>query len=212
MQNTKRVGLFFVFSAPSGTGKTSLSRALLEKDPQLQTSISATTRTPRDGEIHGQDYYFLDEKTFLESVDNQEFLEYTKIFNHHYGTLKTPLEHNSSASKDSILALDWAGAKTMRHLYGKQAVLIYILPPQLSDLEKRLNNRGKDSPQRIKERLSCAYKEIQTCIHYDYVLTNDELHRATDQAWSIIQSERCRVHNQPSAQSILAPFSLSHMG
>ncbi len=212
MQSAQRAGLFFVFSAPSGTGKTSISRALLEKDTQLQPSISATTRRPRDGEIHGQDYYFLDEKTFLQSVDHQEFLEYTKIFNHHYGTLKTPLERNSSASKDSLLALDWAGAKTMRDFYGKQAVLIYVLPPQLSDLEKRLINRGKDSPQRIKERLSCAYNEIQTCVHYDYVITNDELHRATAQAWSIIQSERCRVHNQPSAHSMFARFSLSQPG
>jgi guanylate kinase len=170
MQSAKRVGLFFVFSAPSGTGKTSLCRGLLEKDAQLKPSISATTRMPRDGEVHGKDYYFLDEKTFLEYVDNQEFLEYTKIFHHHYGTLKTPLEHSRSASKDSLLALDWAGAKTMRDLYGKQAVLIYVLPPQLSDLEKRLIHRGKDSPERIKERLSRAYSEIQTCIHYDYVI------------------------------------------
>lgn len=211
MQSAKRVGLFFVFSAPSGTGKTSLSRALLEKDAELRPSISATTRMPREGEVHGKDYYFLDEKTFLKSIDHQEFVEYTKIFNHHYGTLKAPLEHNSSDSKDSLLVLDWAGAKTLRELYGKQVILIYVLPPHLSDLEKRLIHRGKDSPQRIKERLSCAYNEIQTCVHYDYVITNDELHRATAQAWSIIQSERCRVHHQPSA-SLLQPFSLSQHG
>ncbi|MBM3631652.1 MAG: guanylate kinase [Alphaproteobacteria bacterium] len=211
MQSVKRLGLFFVFSAPSGTGKTSLSRALLEKDSELRPSISATTRMPREGEVHGKDYHFLDEKTFLKSIDHQEFVEHTKIFNHHYGTLKAPLEHNSSDSKDSLLALDWAGAKTLRELYGKQAILIYVLPPQLADLEKRLIHRGKDSPQRIKERLSCAYNEIQACVHYDYVITNDEFDRATAQAWSIIQSERCRVHHHSSV-FLLQPFSSSQRG
>jgi guanylate kinase len=204
----QRSGLFFVLSAPSGTGKTSINTALLAKDPELSTSISATTRKPRNGESHGKSYYFLEDDAFSKAVEMDHFVEYAKVFNHRYGTLKGPLEQASAWGKDVLLALDWQGAQSMRQLYGQKAVLIYILPPRLSDLKERLHERGQDHPDCIAERLACAYGEIQNCVHYDYIVVNENLNKAVDQAWSIIQSERCRCNNQKSLDSMIKKFAI----
>lgn len=200
-----RSGLFFVFSAPSGTGKTSIAKALLDRDKGLCASISATTRSPRGGEVHGKHYYFLDDKTFSAALEARDFVEHAEVFQHRYGTLKDPLEKASAEGRDVLLALDWQGARAMRQCYGDKTVLIYILPPQLSDLKKRLIQRGQDSPEVIAERLSCAQREIAQCVHYDYLIVNDYFPRAADQAWSILESERCRFKHQPS--TLLRRFS-----
>lgn len=202
-----RPGLFFVFSAPSGAGKTSITRALLDKDSGLYTSVSATTRTPRAGEIHGQHYYFLDSEAFSRAIQDCAFVEHAQVFHHHYGTLKDPLEQGSSTGKDALLALDPQGARSMRHLYPSRTILIYILPPKLDDLKQRLYLRDQESPEKIEHRLSCASAEIQHCVDYDYVITNDCLETAIDEAWSIIKSERCRVCHHPCTDEFLQRFS-----
>jgi guanylate kinase len=201
-----RPGLFFVFSGPSGSGKTSINNALLAKDQQLCRSVSATTRAPRAGEVHKSSYYFFDKPDFIDAIDGGLFAEHAHVFDEYYGTLKAPLEQLRCDGKDVLLALDWQGASSIKKTYGEQSILIYILPPNISDLKKRLYHRGEDRPEIIEKRLKCAYTEIQHCVHYDYVLVNNDLEKAIDQAWSIIQSERCRCKNQGDLKTLLRHF------
>jgi guanylate kinase len=206
----QRSGLFFIFSAPSGTGKTTITHRLLEKDRDLRLSISATTRLCRNGEVDGQSYYFFNDADFNDAVNQQAFVEHARVFEHQYGTLKAPLEQASAMGKDVVLDLDTQGARSMRAWYGKKAILIYVLPPNLRALATRLHDRGQDSPDHIRNRLAKAYEEIQNCIDYDYFIVNDDLNQSVDHAWAIIQGERCRCIHQREFKEFLADFSHSN--
>ncbi len=198
-----RSGLLFVFSGPSGSGKTTITGALLARESQLCRSISATTRAPRAGEIHGTSYYFFDTPSFIRAAQEDLFAEHAKVFHNHYGTLKAPLAEACLAGRDVLLTLDWQGAQSIKKLYQEKAVLIYILPPNMTALKKRLDDRGQDGAENIEQRLACAYTEINHCVHYDYILVNDDLDQTIDQAWSIIQSEGVRCKNQSHLDPLL---------
>jgi len=170
-------GLVFVVSAPSGTGKTTLVQMLLQKYPQqLARSVSCTTRPPRKGEQPGIDYIFLQEEEFASKIKEGAFLEYAKVFNHHYGTFKKTVEDLQSQGKHVFLVIDVQGALLLK---GKiKAFFVFIAPPSLEALRKRLEGRGSDSAQEIAIRLSKAKEELDKAKEYDVTLINEDLHKA----------------------------------
>ena len=165
-------GILFVISAPSGAGKTSLTRALLKSLPGLHVSVSHTTRAPRPHEKPGADYHFVGEDEFQALVDQNRFLEHARIFDHRYGTSRTWVEEQLTDGKDIILEIDWQGARQVRKTM-QDAVNVFILPPSLSALEKRLEGRG-DEDEKIKRRMREAISEIEHYKEYDYLVVNDD--------------------------------------
>lgn len=188
MSNDSRRGLIFVVSGASGTGKTTLCRDL-ESEMGLFFSVSATTRAPRNGEIEGRDYRFLSRSEFDKMLDNDQFLEWAEVHGQSYGTPREPIESRLREGKDVLLDLDTQGAIQLKDLY-PQAVLIFIKPPSLEELRKRLTSRGTDSPEVIARRVERAEHEIEQSSHYDYVVENRELGEARRQLKGIIASRR----------------------
>lgn len=166
-----------VISAPSGGGKTTLIRALLQNNPQLQNVITHTTRPPRNQEIHKVHYHFVDVPTFKAMIQNDDFVEWAQVYGHYYGTSKTAINTVLAQGKIPILNIDWQGAQNVRKIYGKAAVTVFILPPSLTELEKRLRTRG-DSAENIQKRLATAEAEIAHAEEYDFVVTNDNFETA----------------------------------
>jgi len=192
----KGKGLFFVFSAPSGTGKTSIIKGVCEKDKSLVFSVSVTTRPQRPAEQEGIDYIFISNQEFEEKIKNNSFIEYARVFDHYYGTLRDDANNLEEKKQDLILDMDWQGADQVRSRYNSRVVSIFILPPSLSELEARLKKRGQDSPEVIDKRLKKAVQEIQHWREYTYVIINECLEQSIAQALSIIQSERLSaLHN-----------------
>jgi len=198
-----RAGLFFVISAPSGTGKTSVIQRLKVKDPTLAVAISATTRQPRASETPGESYHFMDESSFVSAIESFDFLEHTQIFAHRYGTLRGPLDMATAHGTDTLLALDWRGVKALKDAYGDRVVAVFLLPPSLTELGQRLNQRGQDDPNNIAYRLRCAKEDLQDAVHYDYWVTNHVLDHAVDLIWAIVQSERCRLKHLHHPETLL---------
>ena len=180
-------GHLFVVSAPSGTGKTSLVKALLTKDPTITLSISTTTRHPRIGEIHGQDYFFVKEKEFNRQKLNNEFIEWAFVYGNFYGTSARLVNDSIEQGKKVLLEIDWQGAFQIRQKYTKrQLTLIFIIPPSLDDLKERLTKRGQDTPNVVKERLSLAKKEMEKLNNFDYVIINDNFETAVNELYKIV--------------------------
>ncbi len=169
-------GTLFVVSAPSGTGKTTLCRRLLAEFDELEFSISCTTRAPREGEVNGRDYYFLSRDEFEKRIEQGDFLEWAEVYGHLYGTPKSLVLKALSEGKSILLDIDPQGALQVKKNY-PLAVLVYILPPSLEELERRLLRRGKDSIKTIKERLSSVRKELLNVKNYDFILINDDIDR-----------------------------------
>ncbi len=184
-------GSLFVISAPSGTGKTTICERLLKALPNLKMSISHTTRTPRQDEKHGVHYFFVTKEQFEKMIKNDEFVEWAEVYGNLYGTSKKMINDLINAGVDILLDIDTQGAKNIKRLY-PDSVLIFILPPSLESLEKRLKNRHENS-ETIKERLSKAANEIAHYEFYDYIVVNDNLEKAVNEILCIINAERLKV-------------------
>jgi guanylate kinase len=185
-------GTVFIVSAPSGSGKSTLVTSLLQKVPNLVFSISYTTRQPRGGEVHGREYFFVDEATFERMIAEDQFIEYAKVFDHHYGTAKTYLERALAEGRDLILDIDTEGAAQVKSKL-PEAVSIFIMPPSHDALRARLENRKQDSAETIQKRLAWAgQKEIYRYRNYDYVVVNEDLNQSFDLMRSIVVAQRSR--------------------
>ena len=182
----KRRGLGMIISSPSGAGKTTLSRRLLESEPDMVMSISVTTRPPRPGEIDGRDYHFVSRDEFEQMLREGDFLEYAEVYGNYYGTSKTALEKQLAEGKTVLLDIDWQGARQIRKLY-PDAISLYIMPPSIEELENRLRNRGQDSEAVIKKRLAAAKADMSHADEYDKVIVNDDFDIALTELVDFIQ-------------------------
>ena len=202
-------GLFIVMSGPSGTGKTSVIKALCKDETTLEFSISATTRPPRSDEIDGVDYYFLDQAEFENLIDRGGFLEWVKYGGHYYGTLKSTIESTIKSGKDLILEIDVHGAKKIKDL-DIRCTSIFLLPPSLESLEKRLRNRKTESDSELQQRLLTAKSEFAYVKDYNYCIVNPDhnVEKAVAQIRHIISAERCQIDDQLLA-AISQEFSSS---
>jgi guanylate kinase len=189
--NEKGVGLIFIISAPSGTGKTTLVKEVIQQLPGLRFSVSFTTRLPRPDEREGEDYHFVSHSVFQRMVDKNEFLEWAEVLGNRYGTPRPDLKKMEIEGVDLILDIDTQGAKKVAKEIS-QPVLIYLLPPSLRVLKERLVNRGMDSLERVKFRLSNARRDMEEAYGYPYVIVNDRIEDALEKLKSIIIAERCR--------------------
>ena len=195
-------GIAFILSAPSGVGKTTICKLLKQKLPALKFSISHTTRKPRDGEIEGSDYHFISQKEFENKIQNVEFIEWAKVFKNYYGTASESVNCHLNKGEDVLIELDVQGAQTLRKINYK-AVFIFMMPPSLKELEARLNKRGTEPANIIQDRLETSKKEIQQSILYDYILTNIDSEKTTNNLQSIITAEQFRKERyQPSSSDI----------
>lgn len=202
-------GSLFVVAAPSGAGKTSLVKALTEADERLSVSVSVTTRTPRPAEIDGHDYFFLDESMFQNRLAAGDFLEYAKVYDHHYGTPRDWVLQRLSAGLDVILEIDWQGARQIRQNF-PAAVLVFILPPSMEALVKRLADREQDAQAVIADRMRCASDEMRHFKEFDYLVVNDEFSRALADLAAIVQTRRLLLPHQLLAhQQLLADLTQS---
>ena len=188
-------GCLFVLAAPSGGGKTSLVKALLEREPGMRLSVSYTTRSPRPGERDGIDYHFVDEARFMALKDAGEFLEFAHVHGNWYATSATWLTAQVQAGHDMLLEIDWQGARQVRRLM-PGSVSIFILPPSLASLEERLNKRGQDAPEVITRRMEAAREEMRHCGEFDYVIMNQDFARAVDDLSVIVRAARLAAPRQ----------------
>jgi guanylate kinase len=188
-------GLLFVVSAASGTGKTSLVKALLERVNNLHVSVSHTTRGQRPGELDGVHYHFSQKEDFLALVQQGGFIEYAEVFGNYYGTAQTTVKQQLAKGHDVLLEIDWQGAEQVRKLF-PESQQIFILPPSQFDLRQRLSNRGTDSVEVIEHRLSCAVEDMQQYLNFDYLIINDDFNKALHDLESVIIANRLRLSQQ----------------
>jgi guanylate kinase len=188
-------GALFIVSSPSGGGKTSLVKALLEAEPEVRLSVSYTTRAPRPGEINGREYHFVAPPEFERMLEAAEFLESAVVHGNHYGTAQKWIERELADGRDVLLEIDWQGAQQVRRLM-RQVVSIFILPPSPGVLAARLKGRGLDSPEVVQRRLAAARDEISHVSEYDYVIINDDFNRAALDLRSIFRAERLKLARQ----------------
>jgi guanylate kinase len=190
-QITRR-GILLVLSSPSGAGKTTLSQRLLEADPQMELSISVTTRKPRPGEIHGQDYVFVDEGEFARIRDRGDLLEWARVFDHFYGTPRAPVERALEQGRDVLFDIDWQGTQQLAQKLPQDLVRVFILPPSATALEQRLRQRAQDTDATVARRMAEASREIGHWAEYDYVLVNADLDVSITTLRAIVAAERQR--------------------
>jgi len=187
-----RRGLMLVLSSPSGAGKSTISRALLERHDHLSMSVSVTTRPMRPGEVDGEDYVFVDQDHFDKLVEAGEFLEYARVFEKSYGTPRKPVERALQAGDDVLFDVDWQGTQQLKQSAREDLVSIFILPPSLEELESRLYARAQDSDEVVKSRMAKATSEMSHWAEYDYIIVNNDLEVSVLQAESILSAERLR--------------------
>ncbi|WP_336974665.1 guanylate kinase [Sphingobium aromaticiconvertens] len=192
----KRRGVLFVLSSPSGAGKSTIARKLLAAETDLAMSVSATTRPIRPGEVEGKDYHFVDLDGFRTMTANHEFLEWAHVFGHRYGTPRAPVEAMLKAGQDVLFDIDWQGAQQLHQIAGGDVVRVFILPPSMVELEKRLRGRNTDSEEVINGRMARAAGEIAHWDGYDYVLCNDDADACFEQVQTILQAERLKRSRQ----------------
>ena len=190
-----RRGLMLVLSSPSGAGKTTLSRKLLASDPGVELSISVTTRKQRPGEVDGRDYHFIDPARFDAMVENGELLEWAQVFGHRYGTPRAPVEAALVRGCDVMFDIDWQGTQQLEKA-GRDLVSIFVLPPSIPDLERRLRTRAQDSDEVIHARMTKAADEMSHWAEYDYVVINTDIDHAFAQVQSILAAERLKRERQ----------------
>ncbi len=193
---SRRRGLMIVLSSPSGAGKSTLTRALLKENSGMTMSVSATTRRERPGEVDGQDYFFVEKQTFSDMIEEEQFLEHAKVFDNYYGTPRGPVEAALEDGRDVIFDIDWQGAQQLTQAAADDLVKIFILPPDMRELEKRLRTRAQDSDEVIAKRMSKSEAEISHWAEYDYVVVNENIENAMSELRAIIAAERMRRKRQ----------------
>src|SRR3979490_2230326 len=192
LDGVERRGLMFVLSSPSGAGKTTLSRLLIERMPGLKMSVSATTRPIRAGEVDGPDYLFVDKSRCEEMTKRDELLEWATVFDNRYGTPRAPVEAALSTGQDGLFDIDWQGTQQLREKARADVVSVFILPPSAADLEKRLHTRAQDSDEVIRGRMSRATHELSHWAEYDYIVVNQNVDDAFAEVQSILKAERLK--------------------
>jgi guanylate kinase len=192
VDGVERRGLMFVLSSPSGAGKTTLSRLLIERMSGLRMSVSVTTRAKRPGEVDGSDYLFVDKARFEEMVKRNDLLEWATVFDNRYGTPRAPVEAALSAGQDVLFDIDWQGTQQLREKARADVVSVFILPPSAVDLERRLHSRAQDSADVIRGRMSRASHEMSHWAEYDYIVINRDIDAAFAEVQSILKAERLK--------------------
>lgn len=193
-----RRGLLLILSSPSGAGKSTLARRLMEWDPSLRFSVSATTRAPRPGEVDGREYYFKSRTDFEAMVAAGEMLEHAEVFGNFYGSPKGPVEAAMTEGRDTLFDIDWQGGQQIRNsALGRDVVSVFVLPPSIAELERRLRGRAQDSDEVIAGRMAKSQSEISHWAEYDYVIVNNDIDMAFNDLLTILQAERMRRDRQP---------------
>lgn len=187
-----RKGLLLVVSGPSGAGKGTICKALLNKNDQIKLSVSATTRKPRNGEVHGVNYFFIEKEEFKTMISNGEFLEYAQIYDNFYGTPKAAIIECLENGQDVVLEIEMQGAKQIKEVY-PEGVFIFVLPPSLEELKSRIVGRGTETQEEIEKRFSCAFEEINQIVNYDYFIVNEDIEKSVSDVESIICAEKNKV-------------------
>jgi guanylate kinase len=205
----RRRGLLIVLSSPSGAGKTTISRMLMESDPEIRMSISATTRPRRPGEKNHVDYHFVDDAEFDGMIKAGDFVEWAHVFGYRYGTPKAPVKKALREGRDILFDIDWQGARQLEPDFGEHLVTIFLLPPSMQELEARLRARGTDSPDVIADRMRRAADEIDHWAEYEYVLVNRDMDQCLAQVQAIVAAERSKRVRQtnlnPFVRDLIGP-------
>ncbi|MEP1230401.1 MAG: guanylate kinase [Litorimonas sp.] len=194
---SQRRGLMVVLSSPSGAGKSTLTRLLLQRNPDMAMSVSATTRPARPGEVEGQDYFFVSKPQFSQLEADGEFLEHARVFDNFYGTPRGPVENALQAGRDVVFDIDWQGAQQLSQAAADDLVKVFILPPNMRELEQRLKTRAQDSDAVIAKRMSKSEAEISHWLEYDYVIVNENVDEALNELITIVAAERMARRRQP---------------
>ncbi len=197
-----RRGLMLVLSSPSGGGKTTIARRLREQDPELNLSISATTRAQRPGEVDGEHYLFTDREGFEQMVRDGALLEHAEVFGKLYGTPRAPVEAHLAAGRDVLFDIDWQGTRQLAAAARADLVSVFVLPPSAAELERRLTGRGRDDPAEIARRMAKAGAETSHWAEYDYVIVNDVLDHSVATVRAILAAERLRRHRRPDLAAL----------
>ena len=192
----ERRGLLIVLSSPSGAGKSTISRMLLERDKEVTMSVSATTRPKRPAEVEGVDYHFVDDAEFDRMIAANEFVEWAHVFGHRYGTPKAPVKAALRRGRDILFDIDWQGARQLEPDFGEHLVTIFLLPPSMQELEDRLHSRGQDSDEVIADRMRRAADEIDHWAEYEYVLVNRDMNACIEKVQAIVTAERAKKVRQ----------------
>ena len=192
----ERRGLMLVLSSPSGAGKTTISKALLAEDDRIRMSVSVTTRAPRPGEVDGRDYIFIDRPTFLAMVKAGDLLEHAKVFDNDYGTPKGPVEALLRKGNDVLFDIDWQGTQQLRQNARADLVSIFVLPPSVAELERRLRSRGQDSDAVVRGRMAKAGLEMSHWPEYDYIIVNTDVAASVASVKAILAAERLKRERQ----------------
>ena len=187
-----RKGLLLVVSGPSGAGKGTICKALLNKNDQIKLSVSATTRKPRNGEVHGVNYFFIEKEEFTKMIENGEFLEHAQIYDNFYGTPKAAIIECLEKGQDVILEIEMQGARQLKEVY-PEGVFIFVLPPSLEELKSRIVGRGTETQEEIEKRFSCAFEEINQIVNYDYFIVNEDIEKSVNDVEAIISAEKNKV-------------------
>lgn len=184
--------LIVILSAPSGGGKSTIARTLIAKDPKLILSISATTRAPRPGEENGKHYFFKSEEEFKRMINNGELIEHAKIYGNYYGVPQKNIEEKLQQGFDILFDINFEGTQKIKQIFSNKVISIFILPPAIEDLRKRLELRGQDAPEIIEQRIKMAVAEIENAKYYDYTVTNGDFTKTVEQIAGIISKERAK--------------------
>lgn len=192
----RRRGLMLVLSSPSGAGKTTISRRMLEQNPDVTMSVSVTTRPKRPGEVHGRDYFFIDPSEFNLMVNRGQLLEYAKVFGNYYGTPRDAVEQSLRSGHDVLFDIDWQGTQQLRETARTDLVSVFILPPSAHELERRLTTRAQDSAEEIARRMAKANDEMSHWSEYDYVIVNTDIDESVAAIQGILDTERMKRERQ----------------
>ncbi len=192
IEQVRRRGMLFILSSPSGAGKTTLAKRLMEADPDVTLSVSATTRKPREGEVDGVDYHFVNKDEFAKMVVDGEMLEHATVFDNYYGSPRAPVEKVLAEGRDVLFDVDWQGAQQIRDSMKDDVVSVFILPPSVEELEARLRSRGLDDEATIRNRMDKSIAEMLNWPDYDYVLINTDLDTCESQLGSVLAAERLK--------------------
>jgi guanylate kinase len=202
----KRRGLMLVLSSPSGAGKTTIARRLLEAEPDLVLSVSVTTRPKRPGEADGVDYRFIERARFAAMIEDGELLEHAEVYGHGYGTPREPVDRTLAAGRDVLFDIDWQGAQQLREVAGEDMASVFILPPSTRELERRLRRRAQDPEEVVRRRLDQVAADVTHWAEYDYVLVNSDLDASIQGVRAILAAERLRRRRQPGLAEFVQRF------